>query len=156
MDGMHDHDMGMGAPPPMGHSMLGRRHMMMHMTFFWGNNAEVLFDGWPGHSSDMYALSLIMVFVLALIVEWLSHCQLIKAGMNRVVAGLVQTMMHAFRVGVSLLVMLAIMSFNGGVFLAAVAGHTVGFLLFGSRVFKKSHNNSPHKTPHSDLPPITC
>ncbi|KAF5751412.1 copper transporter 1-like [Tripterygium wilfordii] len=165
MDGMHDHGMGdmgmgmgmdMGAPPPMGHFMPPHQHMMMRMTFFWGKNVEVLFKGWPGHSSNMYAVSLIVVFFLGIIVEWLSHCQLIKAGTNHVAAGLVQTVMHALRVGVSLLLMLAVMSFNGGVFLAAVVGHTVGFLLFGSGIFKKSDTTPPHKTFQSDLPPMTC
>ncbi|KAF5751408.1 copper transporter 1-like [Tripterygium wilfordii] len=146
MDGMHDHGMGdMG----MGMGM----DDMTHMTFFWGKNAEVLFKGWPGHSSGMYALSLIVVFVLAIIVEWLSHCQLIKADTNHVSAGLLKTVMHALRVGVSLVLMLAVMSFNVGVFLAALVGHTVGFLLFGSGIFKKS-DTIPHKV--SDLPPMSC
>ncbi|KAF5751411.1 putative Copper transporter [Tripterygium wilfordii] len=148
MDGMHDHGMG-----DMG---MGMDMEMSHMTFFWGKNAEVLFHGWPGHSSGMYALSLIVVFVLAIIVEWFSHCQLIKAGTNHVAAGLVKNVMHTLRVGVSLLLMLAIMSFNVGVFLAAVVGHTVGFLLFGSGIFKKSDAATPHKTSHSDLSPMTC
>ncbi|KAF5751410.1 copper transporter 1-like [Tripterygium wilfordii] len=146
MDGMHDHGMG-----DMG---MGMDMEMNHMTFFWGKNVEILFHGWPGHNSGMYELSLIVVFALAVIVEWFSHCQLIKADTNYVTAGLVRTIMHALRAGVSMLLMLAVMSFNGGVFLAAVVGHTVGFLLFGSGIFNKSHTTHPHKV--SDLPPLSC
>ncbi|KAA8543810.1 hypothetical protein F0562_022013 [Nyssa sinensis] len=128
--GGHQHGM---EPPPMdGEGMQNMNHMMMHMTFFWGKNAEILFSGWPGTRSGMYALALIVVFMLAVIVEWLSHCKLIKDGSNHVAAGLIQTLMHAIRIGLAYMVMLAVMSFNVGVFIAAVAGHTLGFFLFGS------------------------
>ncbi|XP_031286389.1 copper transporter 1-like [Pistacia vera] len=147
MDGM-DHGM---ASPPSSMNMNNNTGMIMtmHMTFFWGKNSQILFSGWPGTSSGMYALALIFVFVLAVLVEWLSHCRLIKPESNHVVAGFIQTSLHTMRVGLAYLVMLAVMSFNGGVFLIAVVGHTLGFLLFGSRLFKKS--TPPSKT--SDLPP---
>lgn len=126
--------------------------MMMHMTFFWGNNAEILFDGWPGTRPGMYVLALIFVFCLAFIGEWLSHCQLMKPGSTHIASGLIQTILHAVRIGLAYLVMLAVMSFNGGVFLVAVAGHTLGFLFFGSRVFKKS----PPSDKTSDAPLMSC
>lgn len=160
----HGHDMpgmgsmgGMAPPPPMNMAGTMQHHemMMMHMTFFWGKSTEILFSGWPGSSDKrphMYFVALLFVFVLSNLVEWLSHCQLMKPGSNHVAAGLVQTLLHALRVGLAYMVMLAIMSFNGGVFLAAVAGHTLGFLFFGSRVFKRTQN--PAKT--SDLPPSSC
>ncbi|KAJ7947573.1 Copper transporter like [Quillaja saponaria] len=155
MNGMDGHMHGMGgmggmASPPGMQPM--RRKMMMHMTFFWGNNAEILFDDFPGRDNPgMYVLALLFVFVLAFLVEWLSHSRLIKPGSNHFAAGLIQTFMHAVRVGLAYLVMLAVMSFNGGVFLVAVAGHALGFFLFGSRVFKK-----PGFGNGSDLPPMSC
>ncbi|KAJ8437896.1 hypothetical protein Cgig2_031412 [Carnegiea gigantea] len=153
----HGMMMGMGpSPPPSSPSssassssssnnsttMMAPHHrnkmmmMMMHMTFYWGTDAQILFSGWPGTSPGMYALSLLVVFVLAVLVEWLSRSSLIKPGvLNDVVSGLVRTVLHALRMGLAYLVMLAIMSFNGGVFIAAVAGHAVGFLVFGTRAF---------------------
>ncbi|KAE8705647.1 Copper transporter 6 [Hibiscus syriacus] len=130
--------------------------MMMHMSFFWGKNAEILFSGWPGrHGAGMYALALIFIFLLAFLVEWLSHCRLIKPGSSdNVSAGIKQTLLYGIRIGLAYLVMLAVMSFNGGVFLVAVLGHTLGFLLFGSRVFKKNTDMFDCKT--SDLPPMSC
>ncbi|XP_008221659.1 PREDICTED: copper transporter 6 [Prunus mume] len=155
----HGHMEGMASPPSPPSSMMngsnGMMHhkMMMHMTFFWGTNAEVLFSKWPGSSTGMYYVCLLFVFALAVIVEWLSHCRLIKAGSSDVVCGLAQTFLHTIRVGLAYMVMLAVMSFNIGVFLVAVAGHTVGFLLFGSRVFKKP---DPEDEKGSDLPPMSC
>ncbi|XVF19965.1 hypothetical protein REPUB_Repub11eG0156900 [Reevesia pubescens] len=157
-----NHDHGMEMPPASSstNGTSGMHHhemMMMHMTFFWGKNAEILFSGWPGTRAGMYALALIFIFLLAFLVEWISHSRLIKPGSSDVSAGLMQTLLHAMRVGLAYLVMLAVMSFNGGVFLVAVAGHTLGFLLFGSRVFKRNTENemlSYEKT--SDLPPMSC
>ncbi|XP_050237951.1 copper transporter 6-like [Mercurialis annua] len=155
----HGHDMpGMGGMTPSStmnttnSTMMHHHKMMMHMTFFWGKNTEILFSGWPGTRTGMYILALILVFVVSFLVEGLSHCKLIKSGSTHVVAGLIQTLLHTIRVGLAYMVMLAVMSFNGGVFLVAVAGHCLGFLIFGSRVFKKSV--PPGKT--SDLPPMSC
>ncbi|KDP24527.1 hypothetical protein JCGZ_25091 [Jatropha curcas] len=109
-----------------------------HLTFFWGHKTDVLFKGWPGSSSGMYALALIFVFALAVIVEWFNYCSIIKPGTNKIAAGFFRTGMHTVRTGLSYMVMLAVMSYNGGVFLAAVGGHAVGFALFARKVLKKS------------------
>lgn len=63
---------------------------------------------------------------------------------------MVKTLMHVVRVGLGYMVMLAVMSFNVGVFLVALAGHGVGFFLFGSRVFR---GEGGEKT---DLPRMSC
>ncbi|KAL4610702.1 hypothetical protein ACB092_08G069600 [Castanea dentata] len=117
-DGMHNMN--------HNHTNMAMNMNMMHMTFFWGSNAEILFSGWPGT----------------------------RLGVNDVKAGLVQTLMHAIRIGLAYIVMLAVMSFNVGILLVAVAGHATGFLIFGSRVFKDSEMTSSVKT--SDLPPMSC
>lgn len=85
----------------------------------------------------MYALALIFVFLLAFFVELLSHVNFIKPGANRVASGFLQTGIYAVRAGLAYMVMLAVMSYNGGVFLAAVAGHAVGFFVFKCLVFRK-------------------
>ncbi|GAV73092.1 LOW QUALITY PROTEIN: Ctr domain-containing protein, partial [Cephalotus follicularis] len=116
----HGHDMpGMAhmMPPTSSTPPMMMHHMMMHMTFFWGEN-QVLFSGWPGISSDIFLER--------------------DDDTNHVLAGFVQTLLHCIRVGLSYLVMLAVMCFNGGVFCVSVAGHSLGFLCFGSRVFMKS------------------
>ncbi|KAE8039154.1 hypothetical protein FH972_011592 [Carpinus fangiana] len=99
-------------------------------------------------------LALVSVFVVGFVVEWLSHTRFLKSTADNITAGLVQTTMYAVRVGLAYLLMLAVMSFNVGVLLAAVGGCTVGFFIFGSRVFVNS-KATPFQDP-SDLPPLNC
>lgn len=134
---------------------------MMHMTFYWGKNAEILFNGWPGTHTGMYVLSIFLVFALAFMVEGLSRSRLIKARGNGVVSDVLLTVLHTVRMGIAYLVMLAVMSFNGGVFVAALAGHALGFLVFATRVFGLGNKSSedPDIPPYqktSDLPPMSC
>ncbi|GAU40685.1 hypothetical protein TSUD_88310 [Trifolium subterraneum] len=136
-----------GTTMMMGHKMRG----MMHMTFFWGTDALILFDGWPAGNTGHYLLALFMVFAMSILIELLSHTRFVKPNSNPTVAGLVQTLLHVLRVGLAYLVMLALMSFNGGVFLVAVLGHAIGFF-FCSRAFRKPlHDDKTY-----DLPPMAC
>ncbi|KAL4587682.1 hypothetical protein LXL04_000556 [Taraxacum kok-saghyz] len=163
MDEGHMNGMTGMSPPPMaaagtsptmaGGSM--HNHPMMHMAFFWGNKGEILFPGWPGTSSGMYALALIFVFLLAFLVEFLSHSKLARKGSDSTAVGLVQTLVHTLRAGLAYMVMLAVMSFNGGVFLVAVAGHALGFLVYGTRIFKKPPP-APAGDKTSDISPMIC
>ncbi|KAG8371441.1 hypothetical protein BUALT_Bualt13G0087900 [Buddleja alternifolia] len=134
---------GMGDMVPPHHESNSTDHTMtmMHMTFFWGKNAHILFAGWPGKRTGMYVLALIFIFLLSVIVEWLTHSRWISdresCGNNS--RGVIRTIVHGLRIGLGYLVMLAVMSFNAGVFIVAVGGHTLGFFLFGSRlIFNKS------------------
>lgn len=151
-------DMGHGMDPmgDMGRGMdMGDGMGDTHMTFFWGENAQILFSGWPGNRGGMYALALIVVFVLAVLIEWFNSCRVISPGWSRVVAGLVRTAMHALRVGLAYVAMLAVMSFNVGVLIAVVLGHAVGFLLFYSSVFKRTPLPVEEYSKGS-LPPTAC
>lgn len=122
--------------------MSKKNPMMMHMSFYWGDYATVLFNDWPGNSTGMYILSLVMVFVLSLLVERLGNCSIVKADSAHVAAGIVRSIVHTVKVGLAYLVMLAVMSFNGGIFIAAVLGHGLGYFAFGSQVFIKTDNKN--------------
>ncbi|XP_013646909.2 LOW QUALITY PROTEIN: copper transporter 2 [Brassica napus] len=146
MDHMHN------MPPSSSMTNQTKPHMMMMhmMTFFWGKNTEVLFSGWPGTSSGMYALCLIVVFLLAVIAEWLAHSRILRGGdATSRAAGIAQTTVYTLKTGLSYIVMLAVMSFNGGVFIVAIAGYAVGFLLFGSTAFKKPSHDQKTTLPQS-------
>ncbi|XP_030524159.2 copper transporter 1-like [Rhodamnia argentea] len=150
MEGMNSGHM----PRVNGSTAIPHRHkmMMMHMTFYWGTRAEILFSGWPDARIAMYAVALLFVFALCVLVEWLSHCRLLLAKPG-VAVGVFRSLLHALRMGLAYLAMLALMSFNAGVFLAAVAGHAVGFLAFASGAFGRL-GYAEEAT--SDLPPMSC
>ncbi|KAL8027122.1 hypothetical protein ABFS82_14G071700 [Erythranthe guttata] len=86
----------------------------------------------------LYLVDLVMVFILSMIVEWLSHTARflsISSNTNNVRVGLLQTGLYGVRMAMAYLVMLSVMSFNAGILFAAVAGYTVGFLIFGRIIF---------------------
>nr|AFK47383.1 unknown [Medicago truncatula] len=126
----------MGMPMAPGQSMPmsnGTMIMNMQMSFFWGKNAIVLFSGWPNNSLGMYILAILFVFILALAAEVLSNQPSIKRGTNPLKGGLTQSGVYFFRISFIYLLMLAVMSFNVGIFIAAVFGHSLGFFVARSR-----------------------
>ncbi|XP_052173998.1 copper transporter 6-like [Diospyros lotus] len=129
----HNHGGG-GMPMPPGsmsnHTTMNMNDMIMHMSFYWGKDAIVLFQGWPKHSLSMYLLALFFVFFLSLASELLAAFQATKRWRSPVAGGLTQAAAHALRTALGYLVMLAVMSFNLGIFIVAVTGHAVGFFIF--------------------------
>ncbi|XP_010529786.1 PREDICTED: copper transporter 4 [Tarenaya hassleriana] len=116
------------------------RPSLLHPTFYWGYECEVLFHGWPDSSRGMYALAIIFVFSLAFFAEWLTRCSDADAisGADKLARTAFRTAMYGVRSGFNYLVVLAVVSFNGGIFLAAVFGHALGFAVFRGRAFRKT------------------
>lgn len=144
--------MDMSPPPPM--APMKKKHYTS-MTFFWGRKSEVLFTDWPGDSRGMYALALIVIFVMAAAAEMIMSHRLDRLTHNK---GLAKTAVHTLRVGLMYLLMLAVMSFNGGIFIAACLGHAVGFLLFRSAILGKQREDTVACEPDKcrDLPSTSC
>ena len=126
---------------------------MMHMTLYWGKNVTLLFDSWKTNSWTSYLLSLIACFIIATFYQYLENVRIrlklfsgegrttpvpeIQAsllGLNKVSRNkVVESVLFGVNSAIGYLLMLAIMSFNGGVFVAIVVGLTIGYFLFRSQ-----------------------
>ena len=123
----------------------GRKKMKTHTTFFSGKTTE-------SQSIVSYILALSYVFSLCLVIEWLSNARLIKYCSNdNVKAGFLQTLLYGFRAALAYLVMLSVMSFDMGIILSAIAGYSIGFLVFNRLILMLDISDGP-----ADLPPLTC
>lgn len=127
---------------------------MMHMTLYWSRYVTLLVDSWRTDSWLSYALTLLACFICSAFYQYMEDRRIRirsaapnpsepqsastplipKLGRFRRVnsAKLASAALFGINSAVGYLLMLAIMSFNGGVFLAIVAGLTVGHYLFRS------------------------
>ncbi|KAK4755946.1 hypothetical protein SAY87_009703 [Trapa incisa] len=130
---------------------------MMHMTLYWGVQVTLLVDSWRTDSWPSYLLTLLACALSSAFYQYLEDRRLrLKSAaasyapapsstepssasplipklhrlrrLNQ--AKLASTVLFGVNSAIGYLLMLAIMSFNGGVFLSIVAGLTVGYWLF--------------------------
>ncbi|KAJ1430125.1 Ctr copper transporter [Sesbania bispinosa] len=125
---------------------------MMHMTLYWGTKVTLLIDSWKTDSWTSYALSLLACLVISAFYQYLENLRIrlkLFAGGRRpslVASPEIQTpllrwnnvprdnvaeaVLFGVNSAIGYLLMLAIMSFNGGVFVAIVVGLTLGYFFF--------------------------
>ncbi|KAK7352596.1 hypothetical protein VNO80_18020 [Phaseolus coccineus] len=126
---------------------------MMHMTFYWSRKVNLLIDSWKTVDWTDYLLTLLACLVVSAFYQFIENrrirLKLIGAGksfpaeietplLRRKLTGngakLGVKVAGAFLFGLSsaigYLLMLSVMSFNGGVFVAIVVGLAVGYFFF--------------------------
>ena len=120
----------------------------MHMTFYWGRRVTVLFDGWRTETWTDYGLTIIALLLVAAFYQYLedrrlrlknlkaapAEIPLLGVSAARRAAAVRFTVAALFGVNsaVGYMLMLAVMSFNGGVFIAVVVGLAAGYFAFRS------------------------
>ncbi|KAF7114866.1 hypothetical protein RHSIM_RhsimUnG0073900 [Rhododendron simsii] len=132
---------------------------MMHMTFYWGRDVTLLFDSWKTKTWVEYSLTLLTCFLFSAFYQYLEDRRLrLKqpqlssssstapttttpllesklgggGGGARSPVKLLGALMFGVNSAIGYMLMLAVMSFNGGVFVAVVVGLSAGYLAFRS------------------------
>ncbi|GMY13718.1 copper transporter 5.1 [Fagus crenata] len=113
---------------------------MMHITFYWGKNVTLLVDSWQTTSWTSYSLTLLARRVRFKLISSAKagnptsqiDAPLLQGGAGKASGSklfalrLAGGALFGFNSGIGYLLMLAVMLFNGGVFVAIVLGLAVG------------------------------
>ena len=111
----------------------------MYMSFYAGNDVELLFKGFKSKSDEpgKYFGLLLLVFVVAFCIELLSHIRFRimskhAANEEQIPVGdkILMCLNYLFSVTLAYGLMLCVMSYNRGVFFATIFGLGVGNHLF--------------------------
>ncbi|KAK2445851.1 copper transporter [Trifolium repens] len=128
---------------------------MMHMTFYWSKKVTLLFDSWKTDSWTSYTLSLLACLIVSIFYQFLENrrirLKLLASGkpfpeeiqaplIGRTILGsraklgvrVAGAVLFGLSSAIGYLLMLSVMSYNGGVFIAIVVGLAVGYLGFRS------------------------
>ena len=96
----------------------------MEMYFYWGADVVFLLKQWTiTDNIGVYLLACLASFLAAIAVEFLST--------RFIESNVVYAVAHSVQVWLSYMLMLVLMTFNAGLFMAIILGYTIGYSLFG-------------------------
>ncbi|GAB5371323.1 hypothetical protein AAMO2058_001569900 [Amorphochlora amoebiformis] len=126
MSGDKMHDMKMGGMEMDSESMASRKGDMggMAMTFQWGYNVVVLFDWLHVDGYIAYNLMCLVIIGLCILKQYLVQHQISLTGYRQ--RKLEETIVYGMHTTLGYLIMLVAMTFNIGIFIAIMAGCTLG------------------------------
>jgi copper transporter 1 len=128
---------------------------MMHMTFYWGRDVTLLFDSWKTSSWASYSLTLLACLIVSAFYQYLEDRRvrlkivssgkppaqieapllqgnILEGGGKWLPARIAGAVLFGVNSAIGYMLMLAVMSFNGGVFVAVVLGLAIGYFIFRS------------------------
>lgn len=126
---------------------------MMHMTFYWSREVTLLVNSWRTQTWLAYSLTLLVCVVASALYQLLENLRIrLRVKVIAATSGSAQepllqpktvrgkwsaarlagAVLFGVNSAIGYLLMLAVMSFNGGVFVAIVLGLVIGYLLFRS------------------------
>eukprot|EP01080_Neovahlkampfia_damariscottae_P005529 gene5529-9346_t len=105
-------------------------------SFYIGLNYDTMIFSFLKNDDNLtvYLFTLVMVFMMSVFLEFLGYLLHEKmyyknTGM-KILYSILKLSSYAFHLGLSYLIMLALMSYNFGIFIAVVSGHVFGFSVF--------------------------
>ena len=140
--------------------------MYTQLYFYMGTQVKYIFKGLETESAGTYSLALVMTFIIALAIEGLNFYRYhLQAGAYSQLNQLIDRKDHSvytlsckirFLISItyfvsiflSYMLMLAVMTFNGGIFVVTILGLTVGYFIFGfirKRKYTKIYNTEGDK-----------
>lgn len=125
------------------------------MTFYWGKEVTLLLDSWRTESWTSYSLTLLACLIASAFYQYMENrrvrfklvsagkpsaeietpflqWKLFRPGTKSSAARIGGAVIFGINSAIGYLLMLAVMSFNGGIFLAIVLGLSIGYFLFRS------------------------
>lgn len=132
----------------------------MHMTFYWGTKVTLLFDFWKTESWLSYSLTLLFCFLFSAFYQYMEDRRLCVLAMGIIPppsdpasattpflhprlgtrlsksARFATAVLFGVNSAIGYVLMLAVMSFNGGVLIAVVLGLAVGYFSFRAKEYE--------------------